>query len=112
MTIAEQIGARIRKLRKAAGLSQLNVAQTAGLAVSYVSALERGEKNATILTLSQVADALGVSFEHLVAGELVEVNQLLADLPSHLRPDALRIFGDSLRVIHRAAGTRGRSGRR
>ena len=112
MTIAQQIGNRIRKLRKAAGMSQMQVAHAAGVAVSYFSALERGEKNATILTLSQVADALGVTFETLVAGDRTETDRLLADIPSHLRQDANRVIRDALALVHRAAGIKGRLSKR
>lgn len=113
MRISEQIGARIKRLRKAAGLSQTEVALKAGVAASYFSALERGEKNATISTLTQVADALDVSFAELTAGELVEVEKLLADIPGRLRPGMIKVIREAVLVIRQAWNEPGmRSGRR
>ena len=54
------VGRNVRKLRIAAGLSQAQLATKLGVDRAYVSGLELGERNATILTLWHVAQALGV----------------------------------------------------
>ena len=40
----EAFGARLRRLREAAGLTQEELAERAGLAAKAISALERGER--------------------------------------------------------------------
>jgi len=51
---------RIRKLREAKGLSQEALADIAGLHRTYISSVERGEKNFTVDTLERLAEALAV----------------------------------------------------
>ena len=54
------VGGNIRRLRIAAGISQAELAQRMGVDRSYVSGLETGDRNPTIITLWHVAEALGV----------------------------------------------------
>lgn len=67
--LLQRIGARLRTARHAKGLSQEGVALAAGLDRSYVSGLERGEFNVSILTLAKVAKAVGVRLSVLLDGE-------------------------------------------
>ena len=60
------LGARIRGLRLAAGLSQEELADSAGLHRTYVGSVERGERNITVVNLWALADALAVSAARLV----------------------------------------------
>jgi transcriptional regulator with XRE-family HTH domain len=54
------VGRNVRRLRGAAGLSQAKLAERMGVDRAYVSGLESGERNPTIVTLWHVAQALGV----------------------------------------------------
>ena len=58
--VRQLVGRNVRRLRKAAGLSQAKLAEKVGVDRAYISGLELGERNATILTLWHVAVALGV----------------------------------------------------
>lgn len=60
------IGRNIRRLRRAAGLSQEQLAEQAGITQQHLSGLERGGQNPTVLTLAQLAQALGASVVDLV----------------------------------------------
>jgi transcriptional regulator with XRE-family HTH domain len=60
MDIRRTFGANVRRYRLAAGLSQEAVAERMGVDRAYVSGIERGKQNATLLTVWQVAEALGV----------------------------------------------------
>jgi transcriptional regulator with XRE-family HTH domain len=54
------VGQNVRRLRIAAGLSQAKLAERMGIDRAYVSGLELGERNPTIVTLWHTAKALGV----------------------------------------------------
>ncbi|HEX9969556.1 MAG TPA: helix-turn-helix transcriptional regulator [Acidimicrobiales bacterium] len=61
-------GERVRTLRRAAGLSQEQLGQLAGLHRTYVSALELGTRNVGLRGIVRLATALGVDPADLVAG--------------------------------------------
>ncbi len=61
MDIRETFGANVRRYRRSAGLSQEALAVQMGVDRAYISAIERGLQNATLLTLWYVAQALKVS---------------------------------------------------
>jgi transcriptional regulator with XRE-family HTH domain len=54
-----------RRLRTAAGLSQAELANRMGVDRAYVSGLELGERNPTVITLWHVAQALGTKMDAL-----------------------------------------------
>ncbi len=59
--ITEQVGNRIRALRKQRGLSQEKLALKAGIDWTYLAGIETGKRNATLLSLEKVAIALDIS---------------------------------------------------
>ena len=69
--LLRRVGTRIRKVREAKGLSQEALAHLANLDRSYVSGLERGEYNVSLLALAKLARVLNASVESLVATEAV-----------------------------------------
>jgi transcriptional regulator with XRE-family HTH domain len=58
--ILQQLGQRIRTLRQSAGYTQEEFAYKAGLDRSYYGAVERGERNLSVLNLLKIAEALDV----------------------------------------------------
>lgn len=54
-------------LRKSRDLTQEGLAAAAGLNLSYVSAVERGDNNPTVMTLIAITGALGITLEELAA---------------------------------------------
>ncbi|TMJ16219.1 MAG: helix-turn-helix transcriptional regulator [Alphaproteobacteria bacterium] len=60
-----RFGARLRKLRKAAKLSQEKVALKAGIDRSYYGGIERGENNVSLINIARIAGALGVGVAEL-----------------------------------------------
>jgi transcriptional regulator with XRE-family HTH domain len=60
MDIRRVFGANVRVYRLAASLSQEALAARMGVDRAYVSAIERGVQNVTLLTIWQTAQSLGV----------------------------------------------------
>ncbi len=59
------IGRNVRRLRLAAGLTQAELSMRMGLDRAYVSGLERGERNPTVITLWHLSKALDVKMRSL-----------------------------------------------
>ena len=68
MNTLTQLGMRIRYLRKEKKMSQLDLALEAEVNKNYISDLERGSRNPSILVLERIAKALDVSLEILFQG--------------------------------------------
>jgi transcriptional regulator with XRE-family HTH domain len=66
--LSERFGQRIRELREKRGLSQEGFAEKVGLDRTYISGIERGVRNPTLLTVQRLADGLGISIEKLMKG--------------------------------------------
>ncbi len=60
MDIRGLFGANVRRLRRAAGLSQEALAERMGVDRAYISWIETGRQNATLLSLWHASQALGV----------------------------------------------------
>lgn len=61
-------GSNVRTHRLARGVSQEKLAEFAGLDVSFVSDVERGHRNATIISIHKLAQSLGVTVAELMKG--------------------------------------------
>jgi transcriptional regulator with XRE-family HTH domain len=57
----QKFGERVRILRKRVGLSQEELASACGLHRTYAGAVERGERNVSLLNIINLAHALRVS---------------------------------------------------
>ena len=68
------IGAKIRSIRKAQGVSQETLAGLAGTGQRYISELERGKETARIREMLKVLDALGAGLYIADQKEAVEWN--------------------------------------
>jgi transcriptional regulator with XRE-family HTH domain len=67
--LLKRLGTRLRAARTEKGLSQESLAFAAGLDRSYVSGIERGEFNVSILTLEKIAKALGTRLSAVLDGD-------------------------------------------
>ena len=61
-----KFGKKLKKVRLEKDLSQGDVARILGVHRSYVSGLERGVRNPSLLTVQKVAKALGVNAKTLI----------------------------------------------
>ena len=59
----ESLGMRIRRARKAAGMTQADLAEKLGISTSFLGHIERGTRKASLDTLVKMANELGVSLD-------------------------------------------------
>lgn len=64
----KRFGVRVSELRKAKNLSQEGLAELADLHRTYIGAIERGERNLSLVNIIKIADALGISVKELFDG--------------------------------------------
>jgi transcriptional regulator with XRE-family HTH domain len=64
MDMRKLVGRNVRKIRLKRGLTQEAFAERSGFSQQYLSDLERGKRNPTVVTLFELASALGV--DHVV----------------------------------------------
>ncbi|HUN95801.1 MAG TPA: helix-turn-helix transcriptional regulator [Bradyrhizobium sp.] len=61
MDMRKLVGENVKRLRQKRGLTQERFAEISGLSQQYLSGVERGQRNPTVVTLYELATALGVS---------------------------------------------------
>jgi transcriptional regulator with XRE-family HTH domain len=66
MDMRKLVGQNVRRIRLARGLTQEQFCDLSGFSQQYVSGLETGRRNPTIVTIYELAKALGVSHLDLV----------------------------------------------
>jgi len=62
----EELGARVKALRRDSGMTQKQLAQQCGVDPSLISYLERGKVNVTAFVALRMAMAFGVGLEDLL----------------------------------------------
>lgn len=87
MEVGQQVGARIKRLRRAKKISQSDLADTLGISSSYLNLIEHNRRKITVPLLFSIAGQLGVE-----PGELVDNDE------SRLVGDLMEAFGDALFV--------------
>jgi len=66
MDVRVRVGLNVQNLRRELGLSQEELADRAGIHQSYLSDIERGRRNPTIIVLDKLAAALKADLTSLV----------------------------------------------
>jgi transcriptional regulator with XRE-family HTH domain len=66
MDMRKLVGENFARIRRAKGLTQEELEARSGFSQQYLSSLERGRRNPTVITLFELAQALGVSHVELV----------------------------------------------
>ena len=66
MDMRRLVGRNFARLRQAKGLTQEQVSDRSGFAQQYLSGLEQGRRNPTVVTLYELAEALGVNYLDLL----------------------------------------------
>ena len=66
MDMRKLVGRNVRRIRQRKGLTQEVFAELSGFSQQYISSLEQGRRNPTVVTLYELATALGVNHIELV----------------------------------------------
>lgn len=74
----KSIGEKISKRRKELGFTQETLAEKVALSVSYMGAIERGEKLPSLQVFIDIANALKISADLLLADVLEVRNEIIA----------------------------------
>jgi transcriptional regulator with XRE-family HTH domain len=69
MDMRKLVGSNFARIRREKNLTQEEVADRSGFSQQYISSLENGHRNPTVITLYELAQALGVSPLDLLAPE-------------------------------------------
>lgn len=67
-TVLKRFGERIRSLRKERNFSQEKLAELCGLDRTYISGIERGIRNVSLINIEAITHALGISKSDLFKG--------------------------------------------
>jgi transcriptional regulator with XRE-family HTH domain len=67
MDMRKLVGRNVRRLRLAAGMTQEQYAERSGFSQQYISDLERGRRNPTVVSLFELAQPLAVSPDTLIS---------------------------------------------
>jgi transcriptional regulator with XRE-family HTH domain len=66
MDMRKLVGRNVRRLRLAANMTQEQYAELSGFSQQYISDLERGRRNPTVVSLFELAQPLAVSPDQLI----------------------------------------------
>ena len=66
--LLKKFGDRVQSLRNQAGISQEKLAELAEMHRTYISGIERGERNVSLVNIMRLANALNVSVSKLMEG--------------------------------------------
>ena len=66
MDIRRQVGRNLKRIRMMRGWSQEDLAFECGLHRTYISGIERGARNPTVVILAKLAETLRIPIEQLI----------------------------------------------
>jgi XRE family transcriptional regulator, regulator of sulfur utilization len=68
--VLKVVGNNIKTYRESKGLTQVELADLSELHRNYIVAVEKGERNLSILSLQKIADALKIDIQRLFDEEI------------------------------------------
>lgn len=66
MDMRKLVGRNLARLRREQGLTQEELEARSGFSQQYLSGIERGKRNPTVITIYELAQALGVNHLELM----------------------------------------------
>ena len=99
----QAIGLRIRRLRKARGLTQQSLAEISNQEPSNISHIERGATKLSLPTLVNIANALHVTADELLCDSLPASRSVFETEAAHILSDCshleLKIITETIRTL-------------
>ena len=90
-----EIGPKIKRLRTQLGLTQEALAEKADVTAQFVSYAEAGKRAMRPENLMKISDALGVSADYLLTGDVIDKDLfLISEKLQKLTPEQLRLVED------------------
>src|SRR5690606_27159666 len=93
------IGARIRRKRIAAGLSQVALAQALGISASYLNLIENNKRAIGGTLLLRIGERLGIDLEHLSGDSEARTIGAIGELMSDPVMGGIEMEADSVRDL-------------
>lgn len=75
----KKLGERMRKERLALGMTQEVLSEKAGISVSFLGQIERGERKPSLETVVNMANSLKVTVDYLLADNYLKAPKSLID---------------------------------
>ena len=99
MITQEQLGAKIKKIRKSKKITQEKLAEIIDVDFGYISKLEVGQNYPSIQTLNKIADALNIDIsEFFIYKDINEIN---------LKEETIKLINnfnhEELKIIYKLA---------
>lgn len=96
------IGNAIKSFRIAKGWTQATLAEMSGIEPSNISHIERAATKLSLPTLVNIANALGVTTDEILYGNLVKSNhisvKMIDDILSDCTPDELKSISEVIKT--------------
>ncbi|MCC0643517.1 helix-turn-helix domain-containing protein [Clostridioides sp. ZZV14-6150] len=98
-----EIGQRIRKYRKAYGLSQEQLSDMVGISATHMSHIETGNTKLSLAVLVKIADVLSVQTDALLF-DAPQVNRTamtdeISNILSSCKPQELKVITDVIKSL-------------
>ena len=75
MDMRKLVGRNVRRIRLIKSLTQEELAERSGFSQQYISGLEKGQRNPSIITLYELAKALGVNHIDLLSATALPISE-------------------------------------
>jgi transcriptional regulator with XRE-family HTH domain len=69
MDMRRLVGRNVLRIRKSKNVTQEKLAEVSGFSQQYISGLEKGQRNPTIVTVYELSVALGVNYIELLKAD-------------------------------------------
>jgi transcriptional regulator with XRE-family HTH domain len=66
MDMRRLVGRNVVRIRKSKRITQERLAEISGFSQQYISGLEKGQRNPTVVTIYELSQALGVNYIELL----------------------------------------------
>jgi transcriptional regulator with XRE-family HTH domain len=86
MDMRRLVGRNVKRIRLEKGLTQEQFSEVSGFTQQYISDLERGRRNPTVVTLFELAQALGVEHVALVTPDAEALTEKTSRASKRARP--------------------------